>query len=74
MKFEHISHFWYTDFRTKDISFGVHICWKGRIDIHFLFGMLSIGIVPIYSQQGKRIAVSNSFHQDKKLPIRAGVP
>lgn len=75
MKFHKIVYFWWTNFETKDVSFGIHICWKGRVDIHFLSGMLSIGNVPLYkTKEGKIIAVSNSFHSDKKKPIRASIP
>lgn len=65
---------WTKDFGTNDISFGIHICWKGRIDIHVLFGMLSIGRVPMYRnlKTGLVFAVSNSFHKTKKPPYRAG--
>lgn len=66
-------------------TFGIHICWKGRIDIHFWTGMLSIGKVPIYmyvdiDKQWRSVAVSNSYHEGKlkkerkSRPIRAGVP
>jgi hypothetical protein len=56
--------FWTPDFGTNDISFGIHICWKGRIDIHIWTGMLSIGNVPVYTNRdGTLIAVSNSFHE-----------
>lgn len=66
---------WWTNFQTKDVSFGIHICWQGRVDIHFLWGMLSLGNVPIYTTtQGKQIAVANSFHLDKTKPLRAGTP
>jgi hypothetical protein len=53
----------------------MYIYWKGRVDIHFLCGMLSLGRVPIYKiHTGKLIAVSNSYHRDKKKSIRAGIP
>ena len=76
MKFENIAHIWWTpNFGTNDVSFGVHICWKGRVDIHFMWGMLSMGVVPIYkTKTGKLIAVSNSYHSDKTKPIRASTP
>ncbi len=84
-KFSHIAPIWYTHFGW-DVSLGIHICWKGRIDIHFLFGMLSLGYVPIYERARKKFAASNSFHEavqrrfmekikKTKLPeMRAGVP
>lgn len=75
--FHHMARVWWTsDFGTNDISFGVHICWEGRIDIHFWKGMLSLGRVPIYENHthGKFVAVSNSYHNDKSKPSRAGVP
>ena len=84
MKFIGYKWLWLTkDFGTKDISFGIHICWKGRIDIHFWTSMLSIGRVPIYMYadrcgEWKTIAVGNSYHKDKLnyrrncRPIRAG--
>lgn len=74
MKFQTISPCWVTTFPTNDISFGLHICWKGRIDVHFLIFMISIGNVPIYKRNGKFIAVSNSYHTDKTKPVRAGTP
>ncbi len=75
MKYVKTTFIWWTDFGTKDISFGIHICWKGRLDIHFLHGMLSLGNVPIYTdKRGKQFAVSNSHHTDKTKPVRAGVP
>ena len=75
MKFFKIAHIHWTDFKTRDISFGIHICWAGRIDFHIGTGMLSIGNVPLYKDNKKSIfAVSNSFHNTRKLPIRAGTP
>ena len=75
MKYIKTTFIWWTDFGTKDISFGIHICWKGRLDIHILHGMLSLGNVPIYmDREGKEFAVSNSFHKTGKRPFRAGVP
>lgn len=75
MTFYKFRKIWWTNFQTHDISFGMHICWKGRVDIHFLCGMLSLGRVPIYkTHNGKLIAVSNSYHSDKKKPFRAGIP
>lgn len=80
MTFNHIARIWWTDFGTKDISFGIHICWDGRIDLHIWTGMLSLGVVPIYEKRdmlGKKLlAVSNSFHKDitKTSRMRAGVP
>lgn len=74
MKYIKTAKFWITDFGYPDMSFGIHICMKGRLDIHFLKWMISIGNVPIYQMGGKNIAVSNSYHKTKKLPMRAGVP
>jgi hypothetical protein len=47
---------------------------EGRIDIHFLKWMISIGNIPIYSHKDKLFAVSNSYHKDKTKPLRAGTP
>jgi hypothetical protein len=75
MTFTRRANIWWTNFQTKDISFGIHICWQGRVDIHFLCGMLSMGNVPIYTdKQGRQFAVSNSFHTNKAKPIRTGTP
>jgi hypothetical protein len=76
MKFDHIARFWWTDFGTNDISFGIHVCWDGRIDLHIWTGMLSLGIVPIYRCQrtNNSMAVSNSFHLDNTKRLRAGIP
>jgi hypothetical protein len=74
MKFHQTKRFWITDFGYPDISFGIHICMEGRIDIHFLKWMISIGNVPIYSHKDKLFAVSNSYHKDKSKPLRAGTP
>ncbi len=68
-----------------DISFGVHICMKGRVDIHFLKWILSIGVVPIYEfhyfKEGRIYAASNSYHAamekskgNSNRNFRAGVP
>ncbi len=73
---------WWTDFGTKDISLGIHICWKGRVDFHILTGMLSLGRIPLYDNNGKEFALSNSFHEStnkrdyikKRKPFRAGNP
>ena len=74
MKFLRMAKFWkIPNFGTKDVSFGIHWCWQGRLDIHFWHGMLSIGRVPLYQMNdGRIIAVSNSYHSDKTKPIRAG--
>lgn len=75
--FSHWAKIWWTpDFGTNDISFGLHICWDGRIDIHFWKGMLSLGRVPIYSlaPDGRLVAVANSYHKDRRKNIRAGTP
>lgn len=75
MRFIGISYLWLTRFGTADVSLGIHICWKGRIDFHFLWWMVSLGIVPIYEgRDGKRFAVSNSYHSTKRGPLRAGNP
>ena len=76
MIFNHIARIWWTDFGTKDISFGIHICWDGRIDLHIWTGMLSLGVVPIYRclRTSKLIAVLNSFYQGNTKRLRVGVP
>lgn len=71
MKYLKTARFWITNFGAPDVSFGVHFCAAGRIDIHFLFWMLSFGKVPIYqNKSGKQFAVSNSFHKTQKGPLR----
>lgn len=67
---------WITDFSWPDISFGVHWCWYGRLDIHFLKWMISFGKIPIYQNtDGNRIAVSNSYWAGENTKtLRAGVP
>lgn len=75
MRFSHLSWFWVTHFKGPDLSLGIHVCMRGRLDFHFLFWMFSFGRVPIYvDRQGKKFAVSNSYHETKKGPLRAGVP
>lgn len=74
MKFHSIKRFWITDFGYPDISFGIHFCTDKRIDIHFLKYMISFGRVPIYEENGKLIAVGNSYHNGRSKRIRAGVP
>lgn len=74
MKYIKTVPFWITKFGMVDVSFGIHICWRGRVDFHILTWMISIGNVPIYEFRGKQIAVSNSYHTDKRNPTRAGVP
>ncbi len=75
MKYVKTVLFHLTDFGVPDISLGVHLCMKGRIDFHVFTFMLSIGKVPIYEDKnGKKIAVSNSWHTDKSKPVRAGIP
>ena len=76
MNFYTIKPFWLTRFPGADISFGIHICWAGRLDLHLLNFMLSFGVVPIYEdKKGRRFAVANSFHTTKgKTPLRAGTP
>jgi len=75
--------FWITRFGTPDFSFGVHFCFERRVDIHFLFWMVSVGNIPIYTQNGEMFAASNSWHKwyqqnkekRKRAPrLRAGVP
>lgn len=73
----------------KDMSFGLHICWKGRVDLHIFNLIISVGLVPVYSslykisgnqdEFGKKFASSNSFHNSYKAKkayssFRAGVP
>lgn len=71
MKFSRITWLWLTDFQWPDISFGIHICMAGRIDIHFLKWMISIGVVPLYTdRREKEFAVSNSFHKTKTGNLR----
>lgn len=75
MKFHRWTKIWWTDFGTPDISLGIHVCWSGRIDLHIWTGMLSLGKIPLYKdQKGRIFAASNSYHQDKTKPIRAGTP
>lgn len=71
MKFVQISFLWITFFGVPDMSLGLHFCFAPRIDIHFLFWMLSIGYVPLYRMpNSKLIAVSNSYHNKKSLYVR----
>ncbi len=74
MKFSKIKRFWITNFGMPDISFGIHICMDKRIDIHFLWYMISFGRVPIYEEKGKLFAASNSYHTGRSKRLRAGVP
>lgn len=81
MEFYKIKIFWVTNFGLPDLSFGVHICVRGRLDIHAFIWMISIGNVPIYkNRNGKLFAASNSYHSDMvkngktKNVFRAGVP
>lgn len=83
MKYLYTAPIYLTRFPGGDISLGLHLCWKGRIDLHIGVWMLSIGNVPIYQDRDhKSIAVSNSFHKwaTRKRPVeqrpalRAGVP
>lgn len=74
MRFLHLRKFWIDDLGWPDISFGVHVCLDGRLDVHALKWVISFGKIPIYqTREGNMIAVSNSFHSRGKLPIRAGV-
>ena len=70
LKFQYFRKFWITDFGWPDISFGIHFCFDGRIDIHILQWMISVGKVPIYQNKDKLIAVSNSFHNKTSTNIR----
>lgn len=74
MKFSRIKYFHITDFGYPDISFGIHICLKGRIDIHILKYMISIGNVPMYADKKGEFAVSNSYHSTKIGSLRSGIP
>jgi hypothetical protein len=75
MKYLYTRFFWITSFGIPDVSLGLHLSMKGRIDIHFIFWMFSIGNVPIYQiKNGSKIAVANSYHSKKFGPIRAGNP
>lgn len=88
MQYERTTWFWITDFKGADLSLGIHLCWKGRIDFHILRWMISIGRVPLYRQfrwkdgiwnRGEVFACSNSYHvadqkRKDKMAIRAGVP
>jgi len=75
MKFLRFQFFWITNLGWPDISFGIHICMKGRVDIHFLKWMLSFGNVPIYQNRiGRKFAASNSFHEYQSKEFRAGNP
>lgn len=47
-------------------SLGIHLSQtKKRIDIHFLDYIISLGKVPIYKfgKEGKRLAVSDTYHE-----------
>lgn len=75
MKFLYFRWIWLTDLGWPDVSFGVHICLDGRVDFHFLKWILSIGKVPVYqTKDGRRLAASNSYHQNKSAAFRAGNP
>jgi hypothetical protein len=56
--------------KSDGCSFGIHFCWHGRVDIHFLVWVLSIGNVPLYRNNKGTFAVSNSYHsnRNKHLP------
>lgn len=77
-KFHGIYPVWVDVMPGKDISLGIHICWKGRLDIHLFNLIIAIGYVPVYSAvfgeygspraartYGKRYATSNSYHAAK---------
>ena len=75
MKYLYKRLLWVTDFQGFDFSFGIHICLAGRVDIHFLRWMISVGNVPIYQTKNmRRVSVGNSYHKTKELPMRAGTP
>lgn len=75
MKFLYFRKFWVTDLGWPDISFGIHICMKGRVDLHLLKWMFSFGKVPIYRNKiGRTFAASNSFHENQASELRAGNP
>ena len=75
MNFHSMECFWVTNFGLPDISLGIHVCMAGRIDLHIGWYMISIGKVPIYKDRnGKLIAVANSYHKTKRMPIRASNP
>ena len=64
-----------TDFTGWDVSIGIHLCWAGRLDIHFLRWMISIGNIPLYKDRSGHIfAASNSYHTRQSKMFRAGVP
>jgi hypothetical protein len=75
MTFVRYAKIWIDDLGRPDISFGFHICWKGRIDLHFMWWIISFGKVPIYEHNKKHFAASNSFDEkyrkrtvDKQAP------
>jgi hypothetical protein len=81
MKFIKYVKFWVDDLGWPDISIGFHICMVGRIDIHFLKWIISIGKVPIYeTNKGSQFATSNSYdinyrkpwHKKELIPLRVG--
>ena len=75
MKYHKTTLFYITDFTGYDISFGIHICWAGRVDIHFLRWMISIGNVPLYKDFDDTVyAASNSYHTGRSKRFRAGIP
>lgn len=62
MKFIEYRKFWVDDLGWPDVSLGLHLCMKGRVDIHIFKWIISIGIVPIYKDnRGRLFAASNSF-------------
>ena len=60
------------DLGWPDISFGMHLCMRGRIDIHFLKWIISLGKVPIYTNGRSEFASSNSY--DERVKIRSNKP
>lgn len=75
-EFKRIDFLHLTKFKWPDISFGIHISMDGRVDVHFLIWVVSIGNVPVYEYNGKEFAASNSYHKDKTKTVnfRAGTP
>lgn len=74
-KFYGIYPLWVDVMPGKDVSLGIHICWRGRIDFHIFNLIIAIGYVPVYSAvygpyraaesertYSKKYATSNSYH------------
>lgn len=74
-KFLYFRRFWITDMGWPDVSFGLHICMSGRVDVHFLKWIFSFGNIPIYqTRNGRRFAASNSYYESRSKEFRAGTP